>query len=84
MNKIIGYKQAKILMLEGYRVKECPQIRGGSIPYLYSPEGITCYRIREDSWRKLQAECRFVKRETFGKRSRDAIYIWEYKGDGMN
>lgn len=80
MNKIIGYKQALALMKEGYQVKECPQIRGGSIPYLYSPEGITCYRLREDTWRKLQMKCRFVKRETFGKRGRNAIYIWAYRG----
>ncbi len=79
MNKIIGYKQALALMQEGYRVKECPQILGGRIPYLYNPEGVGHYRLREDTWRKLQLICRFVKRETFGKRSRDAIYIWELR-----
>lgn len=81
MQKIIGYKQALALMQEGYRVKECPQIRGGSIPFLYSPEGVTCYRLREDTWAKLMLKCRFVKRETFGKRGRNAIYIWEYRVD---
>lgn len=81
MNKIIGYKQAKELMLQGYKVKTVPQIRDGSIPFLYSPEGVTCYRIRADSWAMLRRECICVKRETFGKRDRNAFYIWEHKGN---
>lgn len=80
MYKIIGYKQAAELLMQGHIVKECPQIRGGNIAYLYSPEGISCnLRIRSDSWCKLQMKCSLVGRETYSKRSRSCIYLWKWR-----
>ena len=79
MDKIIGYKQAKALMLEGCKVQESPRFHDSHVAHIKTPEGKLTERIRSDSWDKLRKECRMVEKTAVGGRSRDAQYIWELK-----
>lgn len=76
--KIIGYKEAKALMQDGYKVLECPQFRGSNIPYLQSPDGKLGDRIRSDSWDKLRRECHLVEKQRHGYRGQHVNYLWAY------
>lgn len=74
--RIIGYKEAKTRMKEGFKVVECPQFRGAHIPYLRSSDGTMGDRIRSDSWEKLRRECHLEER--LDPHKRGGRYLWAY------
>lgn len=82
MEKIIGYKQAKTLMLGGCKVQVSPRMRDSSVARIKTPDGNLAERIRSDSWDKLQRECRLVETLTSGLRNQNRQYIWELKLNG--
>ena len=81
MNKIIGYMQAKALMLEGCKVQESPRFHDAPVAYIKTLDGKLAERIRSDSWDKLRRECRLVETLTSGRRSQEHRYIWELQSN---
>ena len=79
MEKIIGYKQAKALMLEGCKVQESPRFNNGNVAHIKTPDGNLAERIRSDSWDKLRQECRLAEKLVSGRRGQDRRYIWELR-----
>lgn len=82
MEKIIGYKQAKALMLDGCKVQESTQIRGSNIARIKTADGELAERIRSDMWDKLRKECRLVETLHDGLRGQNRRYIWELRQNG--
>lgn len=77
MEKIIGYMQAKALMLDGCKVQESPRFHACHVAHIKTPDGKLAERIRADSWDKLRQECRLVESLANGQRSRECRRIWE-------
>ena len=74
---IIGYKNAKEALENGYEVICYHGFRSGITSHLFDPgsEEI-CERIRSDAWSKLRTECHLSRGVNFtSRRSKD--YFWK-------
>lgn len=82
MMPTIGYDKAKDWMVNGCKVIEVQQLRGGHRPLITDPEGVQQAYIRQDSWKKLRKECKPIGLIATGRRKQQFHITWCIKEGG--